>query len=356
MFHNNTKADDSSADAICLPKFHADIASTPSSTQQIQARLTPQAEPVSDKKEDITATVTTGFSASFLIGYNELNFGDQIDEGNFGIVYRGTRNGETVAIKKLKVFTKKAIEGFRHESEMLAVTQKQSLTQVVRYVGCSMALSSLASPSYCIVTELATEGNAYQFVQHLRQFPEAISWRQRYGVMAEMVYACVEVHAIGMLHRDLKPHNYLRTADGKMKLADFGLAMMLGNQSYKILNSTKGSPAYIAPEICTHGRYSRESDVFALGSVLYTMAGEGTPFSRAGWTIKKMLSQVARGERAKISSSCPAGLAELINWCWKAEPDERPAAKKLYDELKKLQEQEAKEDVSVQAHAKSMPS
>jgi len=76
-------------------------------------------------------------------------------------------------------------------------------------------------------------------------------------------------HAAGLLHRDLKPANILLADDGRVKLADFGLATRVGAEGDAALGEVRGTPGYLAPEvICGSGPVCAAADLFALGAVL----------------------------------------------------------------------------------------
>ena len=140
------------------------------------------------------------------------------------------------------------------------------------------------------------------------------------------------------------------TADGEIKLVDVCFALALGNAKYKFVANPKGGASYWAPEAFAEGKYSLASDSFSFGSIIYAMAGEGTPLRYKGWTDAMIMGVVASGKRSPISSDCPESLAKLINACWKQDPDLRPTMESLYAELNKLHtEAAAMEDLDDEA-------
>jgi eukaryotic-like serine/threonine-protein kinase len=84
------------------------------------------------------------------------------------------------------------------------------------------------------------------------------------------------VHALGMLHRDVKPSNVLLSADGRVVLTDFGLAGLQGEKT-----GLEGSPAYISPEQARGDEVTEASDLWALGALLYTAVEGRSPFGRS---------------------------------------------------------------------------
>ena len=81
--------------------------------------------------------------------------------------------------------------------------------------------------------------------------------------------ALVYVHSQGVLHRDIKPENLLLTAQGAIKLADFGTSRILGSRS--AASTVCGTPEYLSPELTKGEAYSQPSDVWALGCVLFEL-------------------------------------------------------------------------------------
>ena len=73
------------------------------------------------------------------------------------------------------------------------------------------------------------------------------------------------------MHRDVKPANILVAADGTAKISDFGIAHALGDASLTSTGLVSGTPAYIAPEVARGEPSTPASDVFSLGSTLYSV-------------------------------------------------------------------------------------
>ena len=91
-------------------------------------------------------------------------------------------------------------------------------------------------------------------------------------------------HAHGIIHRDLKPSNFLLHPDGRLVLADFGIArMMQGNGKALGITLTNtgtllGTPEYMAPEMIRGGQVDSRTDIYELGIVLFQMLSGTVPF------------------------------------------------------------------------------
>jgi len=320
------------------------VSSTRASKDQL-VTATPAPLPVSAAVANQSA-VTVGFSASFVIEYNQLIFGNEIDKGTFGTVYRGTLkwNGQIVAIKQLHRVNQQTIADFRAENEMLKETRRLSLKHVVGYLGYA---ENLNPPSYNIVMEFVPGGNADNFIEKYCFLPKIIPLKTCYKLSVKMISAVKELHAAGIVHKDIKPGNFLLTENGDVKLADFGLAVKLDKAKSRV-SGPQGTPGFMAPEIITKSEFSKATDMYAFGSTLYMMAGEGEPFEYLN-NAMQILWTVRQGKQPPISPHCPPKLAELINLCWQAQPAQRQNAEYLYKELEKLQTAAEKDESNIDA-------
>ena len=109
-----------------------------------------------------------------------------------------------------------------------------------------------------------------------------LSPQQAAGVGLQILAALRAAHALGIMHRDVKPGNVLIAADGRAVLADFGIARTQDSTALTTSGVLVGSPSYIAPERARGERGGPESDLWSLGATLYALV-EGRPaYDRAG--------------------------------------------------------------------------
>ncbi len=141
--------------------------------------------------------------------------------------------------------------------------------------------------------------------------------------------AVAAIHAVGLVHRDLKPGNVLLTAQGP-KVIDFGIARGVGEEGMTKTGMVAGSPPYMAPEQLVTGEFGPASDVFSLGSILHYAATAAGPYGRGG---AQELYARAMAVGPVVAPELPAVLAEPVSWALAKEPSARPAAAQLVTAL-----------------------
>ena len=146
----------------------------------------------------------------------------------------------------------------------------------------------------------------------------------------ELAEALASAHAKNVVHRDLKPDNIMRTADGRLKILDFGLARIdspdrlspatIATQPGVLI----GTPAYMSPEQINGQPVDARADVFAFGVLLYEYACGVHPFH--GSTTLATVARVLESDARPIAARCPdisSGLADVISRCLRKAPAER---------------------------------
>jgi serine/threonine-protein kinase len=107
----------------------------------------------------------------------------------------------------------------------------------------------------------------------------AIDWGR------QLADALVYLHSHGIVHRDLKPENVLITADGTLRITDFGTALLDGAKrlTWRHLSESLGTPDYMSPEQIKGNRGDARSDIYAWGVLMYEVLTGRTPFGGDNW-------------------------------------------------------------------------
>ncbi len=136
--------------------------------------------------------------------------------------------------------------------------------------------------SYFIVMELVRGGSAQDFLDRRGPF----DWPEATQVIADVCRGLAAAHAASLIHRDIKPSNIMRSADGVVKLADFGLAKITTSQSSVVpvtaTGYTVGTPDFMSPEQCRAETLDSRTDVYALGATYYALLTGRPPFPGSG--------------------------------------------------------------------------
>ncbi len=150
-------------------------------------------------------------------------------------------------------------------------------------------------------------------------------------VGSKIADALADAHALGVLHRDVKPANILITRFGEPALADFGLAVLAETRESSI--TLELTPAYAAPEMFHHGRPAPASDVYGLCATLYALITGRPPRWRENHhpTIVSLVDMFA--EQVPPLPDAPLELNALLRRGLANDPSSRPSAAELRDEL-----------------------
>jgi len=254
----------------------------------------------------------------------------EIGRGGMGRVYLATDNrlARTVALKALAPhLTRDA-------------SQRERLRREAR------AAAALSHPGICTVYALDEIGDdlyiASEFVDG-HTLREEIASGQRpssdtiVDTARQLASALASAHARGVAHRDLKPENVMRTADGRLKILDFGLAR-IDSSAVGVDDHTHsparalvtlpgvllGTPAYMAPEQLNGQPADARTDVFAFGVLMYEFACGVHPFD-AGTELAR-LARVLDSEARPLDVRCPhapPAFAAVIDRCLRKAPAER---------------------------------
>ncbi len=268
---------------------------------------------------------------------------EKIGSGGFGAVFRGLHLGLDLAVA-IKVFrpivgndTPDALERFRQEGIAASRIKHPNAVEIfdngISMTGIAYLVMELMN-GHTLETELRRGGS--------------LSPERTAAILIPVCEALAEVHAAGIVHRDISPENiYLH--QGKkgevVKLLDFGLSKMLGDPSgpthlsLTMPGSVAGTPAYIAPERLMDKGCDGRSDIYSLGVIMYRMLSGKLPFdpADAGHFALAMM-QVTSDPRplSALGVDVPENVDRLVRRTMAKEPGERPTATELAQLLARL--------------------
>ncbi len=216
---------------------------------------------------------------------------------------------------------------FRREAQILAKIQHPAVPRILD--------SGVSSGQLFIVTELIEGVDLKLAIRKRGPWPigEAVT------IGATLAQALAAAHALGIVHRDVKPNNVMLQNDGRVRLLDFGLARGRGVDMATLTKTgvIVGTPAYMSPEQCQALAVDERSDVYSLGAVLFELLTAKLPFTAPtpmALAMKHIMEQ-APSPRS-IRPELPVWLDRVVLQCLEKQPGKRFAtAQALAAELGK---------------------
>ena len=228
-------------------------------------------------------------------------------------------------------------------------------TYLSRFEREAKALAALAHPNILSIFDFGTEaGICYAVMEVLKGETlrslirgAGLSWKKAVEIAIPIAEGLAAAHSKGITHRDLKPENVFVTADGSIKILDFGLARMdhasVGEEESEAGTISRltepgivvGTVPYMSPEQISGESVDSRSDIFSFGCMFYEMVTGKRPFS--GSNAAETTASILKDEPAHIQDGAkvPAELERIIRRCLEKHPDKRvQSARDLAYDLK----------------------
>ncbi|MFV2007905.1 MAG: serine/threonine-protein kinase PknK, partial [Longimicrobiales bacterium] len=255
---------------------------------------------------------------------------ERLGGGGMGVVYkaRDLRLGRTVALKFLS-------------THLLSDPEAKQ-----RFLVEAQAAASLDHPNLCTIHEIGETEDGCLFIA--MSYYEGETLQRRIGrgrisveealdITAQTSRGLARAAERGIIHRDIKPANLMLTADGTVKIVDFGLAKMMGGELTQA-GSRLGTVSYMSPEQTRGDTADNRTDVWSVGVVLYEMLSGKRPF-RGGTdqaVIHSILSETPTPPDALVPSLSP-GVTALVERALRKDPARRyPDAASLLKDVERL--------------------
>jgi serine/threonine protein kinase len=227
----------------------------------------------------------------------------------------------------------------------LGSLQREDAEMVGRFLRESRVAGALSHPNIVTVFEFFEhDGTPYIAMEYvpggsLRPWVGQLTLAQVGGVLEGMLAGLAHAHAAGVVHRDLKPENVMVTADGRVKIADFGIAKALaedGTTSFRTATGVAiGTPVYMSPEQAMARQVGPWTDLYATGVIAYELLSGTQPFG-SGEPMAVLLAHCSQDpppldERAP---DVPAPIAAWVHRLLAKAPEDRPeSAHAAWEEL-----------------------
>ncbi|KAL6047965.1 Serine/threonine protein kinase, catalytic domain containing protein, variant 2 [Balamuthia mandrillaris] len=302
------------------------------------------------QKEAGMMMMLMGGSQKWMIDYSELEMLEQIGIGAYGAVYKANWKGSEVAVKMLNTNEAALLateeeknedgdEADPEKGETVSDTLKTAFIEEVsvmtelRHPNVVLFMAACTQPpNMCIVMEYMQLGSLYD-VLHNELIP-VIPFAKKVKMALQAARGLHFLHEGNIIHRDVKSLNLLLDQDWNIKVSDFGLTNVKDKLKTKG-EEQLGSIFWTAPEVLEHGEYSKASDVYSFGIVLWEILSRKDPYE--GMSPTAVAVGVLRDNlRPEIpEGDTPEDLVMLVQECWAADPASRPSFLEVMTRLSK---------------------
>ncbi len=219
-------------------------------------------------------------------------------------------------------------------------------TYLERFRHEARAAGRCAHPNIVAIYDFAEhEGNPFLAMEYIDGIAlgDALASAGRFtpgqatAIIVQVLDALDAAHALGVIHRDVKPANILIARDGqareaRVKVTDFGISR-INTSEMTMDGAVIGTPAYMSPEQCRGDSLDARGDLFSTGAVLHELLMGRRAFP--GRTIVEITQQILNGEPAALPPGVPEGIVRVLRRAMEKNPEARfPSARAMADALR----------------------
>ncbi|HNJ29730.1 MAG TPA: protein kinase, partial [Ferruginibacter sp.] len=229
-----------------------------------------------------------------------------LGQGGMGNVYRATDTmlGREVALKMLHpqlTMQPQFLERFKKEARVLAQLLHPNIAVIYNFIE--------QGGNHFMVMEYVEGTNLDDLLKQHKSLPAEFI----VPVFVQALEGLQHAHRKNIFHRDIKPSNIMLTPDGVVKLMDFGIAKVAGEQKMTQVNKIVGTVEFMAPELIQGRDASNASDIYAAGVTMYEMLSGKLPFeSDTDFNLMQAILKERVKSPEKLNASIPKALGDII--------------------------------------------
>ncbi|KAI0075931.1 kinase-like protein [Panus rudis PR-1116 ss-1] len=259
--------------------------------------------------------------------------------GGYADIYRARYRGEPVVLKRLRIF-----EGSDKSRELKRFIAEAQIWQTLDH-GNILPLIGI----YCktptsfplMVSPLMSRGDIHKAMRDLNEMREYIPYDRW---IQEIAHGIRYLHSEAVIHGDLRGANILIDEDLHVRLADFGLACYVGVSTASLGSRSSGAARWAAPELmCSESDIVKPTfacDIYSFGSVCVEIYTHRVPYAECP-REPQVIARIQKGIKplrpdGVTGKRMSDGLWDIIQRCWRSEPNHRPAAEELVSALEYL--------------------
>ena len=249
----------------------------------------------------------------------------KVGEGGMSSVYLAKRDsdGEQLALKILDLKGSRDLDMFKRFVKEFTIMSGIDHRHVVKIYdqGCSDNYAFLAM-------EYFSGGTLKEAMAR------GLTPRQTLSLLSQAASALAEIHRLGIVHRDIKPGNFMLREDGLLVLADFGVAKRMGDQAGQTMHGEAfGTPSYISPEQVEGQAVSGATDIYSLGGIFFEMLTGRKPY--VAETLTELISMHVHAQLPRLPDNL-SSYQPLLNRMMAKDPKKRlQNGDELLDEIDK---------------------
>ncbi|UZO10151.1 uncharacterized protein OCT59_001749 [Rhizophagus irregularis] len=225
-----------------------------------------------------------------------------------------------------KIYSAKWPEGYIDSWDIIRSHLQIYLLDVIQCYGITQ---DSITKDYMMVLKYCEDGNLRNYYMNNKK-----SYYSKIDTLQQIARGLLDIHNAGKVHKDFHSGNILY--HDNPYISDLGMCQPANNENQSAKQEgIFGVLPYMAPEVLRGYQYTKASDIYSFGIMMNEYISEETPYNDIPHDHALSIKQ-CKGLRPNIFKYTPKLLADLITKCWDAKAENRPTAKELYQELKKL--------------------